>query len=376
MTKDRKATYKVPPSFVTNAAESQELRRRKALDEQKRKRAQRVNSSRQLDIFAQLNLGDSDDEEEPHAPIHPETASSPPTKDGSSRKKRKQKAKKPPAKNKWADQCMYAEMLEMSETGPQDGLPEDLETAWVAVAPVPVGKRCLAVTDQNSGPGHVSNTSLRSRKQGKFLMPRFASILPPSSVLDCILDDNWRENGILHVLDVLKWKGQDIMDCEAPFRFWWRDTRLAELPVSPPPSKSGDDGSNVYRFPHPSRFFAIPHHTDTSLPSLLSRIIPLARTTRSITVDVPNINTESDAMAVDQMVAMQQQTAEIRADGLLLYVSEASYETGPSPLSSWVPIANYESSDIMVDVSADGPLNVFQRLIEHRIRVVESQMET
>lgn len=64
----------------------------------------------------------------------------------------------------------------------------------------------------------VPNTTLRSRLLGKTLIPRFPSNLPPLTVLDCILDANWRENGILHILDVVKWKGQDICDCEAPFR--------------------------------------------------------------------------------------------------------------------------------------------------------------
>jgi hypothetical protein len=49
-------------------------------------------------------------------------------------------------------------------------------------------------------------------------MARFPSPLPSDTVLDCILDQNWRENGILHVLDVIKWKGQDIADCESSFR--------------------------------------------------------------------------------------------------------------------------------------------------------------
>ncbi len=49
-------------------------------------------------------------------------------------------------------------------------------------------------------------------------MKPFPSSLPPHTVLDCILDDNWRSNGILHILDVIKWKGQDIADCETPFR--------------------------------------------------------------------------------------------------------------------------------------------------------------
>lgn len=82
---------------------------------------------------------------------------------------RKKKAKKKNKKkgnynkpSKWADQCMYAELLEMAIDDPAwstdddlsegaDGLPEDLESGWVAIAPVPVGKRCLVVTHQTAG---------------------------------------------------------------------------------------------------------------------------------------------------------------------------------------------------------------------------------
>ena len=64
----------------------------------------------------------------------------------------------------------------------------------------------------------VPNTTLRSRLLGKTLMNRFPSTLPPLTILDCILDANWIDNGILHVLDVIKWKGQDVGDCEASFR--------------------------------------------------------------------------------------------------------------------------------------------------------------
>lgn len=60
--------------------------------------------------------------------------------------------------NKWADKCMYAELLEMNESFDgadvnidRDGIPEDIETGWVAVTPIPVGKRCLAITHQASG---------------------------------------------------------------------------------------------------------------------------------------------------------------------------------------------------------------------------------
>ena len=169
-------------------------------------------------------------------------------------KKRSKKRKNPKRKSnkptKWADSCMYAELLEMAsdepwsggyvpEDGNEDGLPRDLETGWVALAPVPAGKRCLAVTHQSAGVAGVGgfptmflvmpsltrspcfsvpNTTLRSRLLGKTLIQRFPSSLPPLTILDCILDVNWRDNGILHILDVVKWKGQDVGDCEAGFR--------------------------------------------------------------------------------------------------------------------------------------------------------------
>lgn len=64
--------------------------------------------------------------------------------------------------SQWADKCMYAELLEMNgdeiwdatghkDQGVSDGLPSDLEHGWVAVAPVPKGKRCLVVTHQSAG---------------------------------------------------------------------------------------------------------------------------------------------------------------------------------------------------------------------------------
>lgn len=170
-----------------------------------------MDSSRQLDAFSALNLGGTDDEDDaeddetplissasvaqyasmlahdemPNAttsfeklpfpgfvaaqgrpfPIVP--FSEPPPeeskKKNNSNKKRKNKRRtnKP---SKWADKCMYAELLEMvsndmwsqggligDEEVYNNGLPRDLETAWVALAPVPAGKRCLAVTHQSAG---------------------------------------------------------------------------------------------------------------------------------------------------------------------------------------------------------------------------------
>ncbi|TBU24324.1 hypothetical protein BD311DRAFT_791074 [Dichomitus squalens] len=444
MFSDRKASFKTPPSAVKETHASQEVRRNRALEEQKRRRAERIDSSRQLDIFADLSLGLSDDEAgenddpnaqpnivrqgiTPFAPMLPHTAThpvpapstsesaQPPAPESSmtqekkrSKNKRKGKGRAPqhqqdvsmaqdsgapprvagkskvkhPKPSKWADKCMYAELLEMREGGfdapgdLRDGIPDDIETGWVAVTPVPAGKRCLAVTHQTSGiAGVVPNTTLRSRVLGKPLIKPFPSTLPPQTVLDCILDDNWRDNGILHVLDVVTWKGQDLGDCETPFRFWWRDTRLSELPSYPPPpnafapsaSSPAEPHPPRYQFPHPTAFVPIPYHTNTTLPNLLSTLIPLTRAPRIIPVTIPAPADHGEgAMDLDApLVQLQHTSASVAPDGLLLYVAQAVYEPGTSPLSSWVPLRAYQTREALAQEGAsadESPLAVFERL--------------
>jgi snurportin-1 len=162
------------------------------------RRENQIESSR-LESLALLNLtlGDSDDEEEQPEVVREglsgfatmlgsrpgrETASTNSQeslamsvtsdhKSSSGKKKKKGKGKKIPGRGsassssstsskKWAEKCMYAELLEMLDDemvisdGPlHDGLPDDIETGWVAVAPVPRGKRCLAISYQSSGLG-------------------------------------------------------------------------------------------------------------------------------------------------------------------------------------------------------------------------------
>ncbi|TFY60293.1 hypothetical protein EVJ58_g5239 [Rhodofomes roseus] len=295
--------------------------------------------------------------------------------------------------SRWADKCMYAELLEMSEVYDgynvvSDGIPHDIETGWVAVTPVPVGKRCLAVTHQTSGvPGVAPNLTLRSRVLGKPLMNAFPSPLPPHTVLDCILDENWKENGILHVLDVLQWKEQDITECETAFRFWWRNTRLSELPVHPPPvnavdqeggfSASAIEPGGHYLFPHPATFVPVPYHTDTSLAHLLHELIPLTRSSRMISITKP-VTPQPRATDMDLDVpaplitALETASVEIKSDGLLLYVAQATYEPGTSPLSSWVPLQAYTQAAPETDmgkgkVTPESPLNVFESLVRRRL---------
>ncbi|KAE9407113.1 hypothetical protein BT96DRAFT_176875 [Gymnopus androsaceus JB14] len=398
-TQDRKSSYKLPPSHssLISPQSSQAARREKALADQKRKRAAKFNLSRnidqQLDAFASLTLAgsnsnaDIDEEDEEQQDLLAEnprpdgikvvhsglasftdalkdtdaeqpSASSSKSKPNSKIKKQQKKtnsksksksrvAGNASANSQWADKCMYAELLEMSldesmtgDNGQQvnDNLPPDLYTSWVALSPVPIGKRCLAIT--RDGPGYNStvdsNMTLRSRVLGKPLIQWFPSSLPPRTVLDCILDANWRSNGVLHVLDVMKWKGQDVGDCEAGFRFWWRDTRLNELSSLAPPSNSSSTSASAYTFSYPTTLLPVPYHASPlTLSTLLSTVIPSARSARTVDVRIGETTSGGD-MDVDRTQSTTSTT--IQPDGLLLYVSEASYEPGTSPLSSWIPL--------------------------------------
>ncbi|KAI0031952.1 hypothetical protein K488DRAFT_50990 [Vararia minispora EC-137] len=384
---NRRAAYKLPPGAAIDRSQTQAARRAKALEEQKRRRAQRIESERHIDLFADLSLGNSEDEDregDEHQVLREgvghlaslvqssSTSTSALPGPAPEQPPRKVHRKKRGGKrtNPWADQCMYAELLEMSADESRmsidgtcaddegDALPPDLETAWVAVAPVPSGKRCLVVCLQGSGPaGVVPNTTLRSRVVGKPLMPRFPSPLPSDTILDCILDEHWQETGILHVLDVLKWKGQDVADCETTFRFWWRDTRLSELPPPRPAPSTTNEGG--HHFAYPSTFLPVSYHTSTSYSSLLTHVIPRARAPYTTIVTLPP--PENGAMDTGEPVRSQ---ATLRSDGLLLYVAAAIYEPGTSPLSLWVPNAAWyplaQQAEVM-DEDTPTSMDVFER---------------
>lgn len=281
--------------------------------------------------------------------------------------------------------------------GVEDGLPSDLESGWVALAPVPVGKRCMAVSMQSAGlSGIVPNTMLRSRLLGKVLLPPFPSPLPANTILDCILDEHWKSTGILHVLDVIRWKGQDLAGCEASFRFWWRDTRLSELPPWPVPRYTHSPSRQQQDvFPYPATFVAVPYFTPTPLELLESTVVPAAHAGRALRVKVPNPEYtrqtlgESDEMEVDMhaptggpslpdISAEVQVDFHLRSDGILLYVAEAAYESGTSPLSAWIPSSAQSNAEAGNDQSMvvstsqnEIPLSVFSRLLQKRLRALK-----
>lgn len=59
--------------------------------------------------------------------------------------------------------------------------------------------------------------------------------------------------------------------------------------------------------------------------------------------------------------ALRHVHTEIKPDGLLLYVAQAIYEPGTSPLSSWVPLLAAPVTNEMASMEQSSPLDVFER---------------
>lgn len=150
-------------------------------------------------------------------------------------------------------------------------------------------------------------------------------------------------------------------------RFWWRDTRLSELTVLPPPTlvQELDVSSSSYQFPYPSTLIAIPCHMDTTLAHIQNILIPLARTSRQVPIAVPAASSgtmDMDDERTAPAASLQSVTAEVKSDGMLLYVSQSTYEPGTNPLSTWVPIRPYTDHGDATSTREEGPLDRFARL--------------
>jgi len=107
----------------------------------------------------------------------------------------------------------------------------------------------------------------------------------------------------------------------------------------------------------------IPYYTNTTFVHFLDTIIPRARSSCRAQVSIPAEPNDLDMIIESSQFAgppPRITQAEIKPDGLLLYVAQAIYEPGTSPLSSWVPLAA-PATDEMVRVKQSSPLDVFER---------------
>lgn len=106
------------------------------------------------------------------------------------------------------------------------------------------------------------------------------------------------------------------------------------FPLAPSPSSKDE-------FSYPMNFPPIPYHAPLPFQDLIYRVIPLARTAHIVKVRVSNVAVNSDNGGTDMDLDLPQDAvveASCESDGLLLYDAQASYESGTTPLSLWVPV--------------------------------------
>lgn len=151
---------------------------------------------------------------------------------------------------------------------------------------------------------------------------------------------------------------------------------MSELPPSHPPTtlappvalQASTQEINApigYRFTYPTTFQQIPYYTNTTFAHFASTIIPRARSSYRAQVSIPGGPDDADVMDIESPQftgpVPRPVQVEIKPDGLLLYVAQAIYESGTSPLSSWVPLAGAPVTDEMAGIEQPSPLDVFER---------------
>lgn len=109
-------------------------------------------------------------------------------------------------------------------------VPADLGPAHWLVLARPEGHKCLVISE---------NGETIARKKNGRVLSRFQSALPggrrglgqKQHSLQCVLECVFHESdGTFYVVDLLYWKGQSMLDCEASFRFAWCHSKLQEYP--------------------------------------------------------------------------------------------------------------------------------------------------
>ncbi|XP_075537217.1 snurportin-1 isoform X2 [Dermacentor variabilis] len=143
-------------------------------------------------------------------------------------------------------------------------VPEDFAENWLLV-PCPVAKRCLVVS---------SKGSTRSYARNGYRIAVFSSLLPGGSkssdgkhsdfcLLDCVFSEVHRT---YYILDLLCWKSHPVCDSEAEFRFYWLDEKLSEMPQI---KETSDDNRRC-------RFVTLPRYpcTTEAISALMNSPLP------------------------------------------------------------------------------------------------------
>ena len=132
------------------------------------------------------------------------------------------------------------------------------------------------------------------------------------------------------------------------------------------------------RFKYPINFEPIPYSGDTKYETFVRDIIPRATTSRLLSIVVPKTEhtkegkINQDDMDIDRTlvddIPLDFATTEvnIRSDGILLYVAQASYVPGNSPLSNWIPLMPLSdgtdaNTNVQSTMTRGSPLALFER---------------
>ncbi|XP_055841783.1 snurportin-1 [Episyrphus balteatus] len=167
--------------------------------------------------------------------------------------------------------------------------PENIND-WFLV-PCPKGQRCMVIA--------CNGYTEMYTKSGR-LIDTFQSLLPGNvgskndvTILDCVYVD---DKSTFYILDALTFGNQDLINCEAQFRFFWLTSKFVEN------SYDEISESNPYAF-ECIRFYDFE-------------------------------NTTSVSIGFQQFPLWEDNSPEL--DGFLFYHKEASYTFGTTPLVGWL----------------------------------------
>ncbi|KAL7733135.1 hypothetical protein ACLKA6_004657 [Drosophila palustris] len=269
MTTNYKDLYKKS----VDLGEQQKLRQLQLLHEQKQRR--------QLQQDAARHVPDSNDDEQGE---EEEAQDETPTHSKAQRKQRRKRATNNNNNNKKGQHFR----LQQSEW--LRHRPENL-CDWLLL-PCPVGKRCLVIA--TNGRTKVHNQAGRIIMQLRTLLPGDAHMQRCKTVLDCVYVS---EMDTFYVLDAISFGQQQLLECEASFRFFWLRSRFDEHGELSQVSKRNE------------KPFKLLDYYDFE-----------------------------DANAVDQVLQRypQWEANQPQLDGMLFYHKEASYTCGTTPLVCWL----------------------------------------
>lgn len=261
--------YKELYKKTVDLGQQQKQRQLAALNEQKHRRQQ------QQDTFRHV-ADSNEDEEESNDEAEQQKQNK------SQRKQRKKRGGNNNANKSQHYRLQQSEWLRY--------VPENL-CDWLLV-PCPVGKRCLVIATH--GRTKVYNQAGRIIMQLRTLLPGDGNIPKSKSILDCVYV---AETETFHVLDAISFGQQQLLDCEASFRFFWLRSRFDEQDELSQCSKRNEKRFKLLEY--------YDFENSTAVGEVLQRY-PLWEANQ------PEL------------------------DGMLFYHKEASYTCGTTPLVCWL----------------------------------------